>query len=227
MVSAVANATVPKYTVLIGGSYGAGNYGMCGRGFNPRLLFAWPNSRIATMSADTAETVLTDIRLGGMKGADDHDAGAGRGAPSAEVRRSIRDPVPTPIYATSRLWDDGLIDPVRHPRCARPVRWRLAAIQDEPAAGFRSSSTGCRRVSMTNQTNEMGDLSAVKLLVANRGEIARRVDPDRQTDLDITTVAVYAEPDAGAPFVVDADDVRIMLGPADIWPSRICRSTAS
>jgi len=68
MVAAVANATVPKYTVLIGGSYGAGNYGMCGRGFNPRFLFAWPNSRIATMAADTAETVLVDIRVAGTRG---------------------------------------------------------------------------------------------------------------------------------------------------------------
>ena len=74
MVAAVANTTVPKYTVLIGGSYGAGNYGMCGRGFDPRFLFAWPNSRIATMAANTAETVLADIRVGGMKGADTTDA---------------------------------------------------------------------------------------------------------------------------------------------------------
>ena len=58
LVAAVANATVPRYTVLIGGSYGAGNYGMCGRGFNPRFLFSWPNSRISTMSAETAQTVL-------------------------------------------------------------------------------------------------------------------------------------------------------------------------
>ncbi|MEZ5226126.1 MAG: carboxyl transferase domain-containing protein [Acidimicrobiales bacterium] len=70
MVAAVANATVPRYTVLTGGAYGAGNYGMCGRGFQPRFLFAWPNSRIATMAADTAETVLVDIRLGGLKGAE-------------------------------------------------------------------------------------------------------------------------------------------------------------
>ncbi len=131
MVSAVANATVPKYTVLIGGSYGAGNYGMCGRGFNPRLLFAWPNSRIATMAADTAETVLTDIRLGGLKGAETTEEEI------AEIRAGIRHQYETqsdPYHATSRLWDDGLIDPVQT-RDVLGLALALAARQDEPAAG--------------------------------------------------------------------------------------------
>ena len=66
MVAAVAGSTVPRFTVLVGGSFGAGNYGMSGRGFDPRFLFAWPNSRIATMSAETAQTVLVDIRRGGL-----------------------------------------------------------------------------------------------------------------------------------------------------------------
>ncbi len=131
MVSAVANATVPRYTVLIGGSYGAGNYGMCGRGFNPRLLFAWPNSRIATMAADTAETVLTDIRLGGLKGAETTEEEI------AEIRAGIRQQYETqsdPYYATSRLWDDGLIEPMQT-RDVLGLSLALAARQDEPAAG--------------------------------------------------------------------------------------------
>jgi len=131
MVSAVANATVPKYTVLIGGSYGAGNYGMCGRGFNPRFLFAWPNSRIATMAADTAETVLTDIRLGGMKGAETTPEQLA--AIRAEIRGQYEEQS-DPYYATSRLWDDGLIDPL-HTRDALGLCLGLAARQDEPAAG--------------------------------------------------------------------------------------------
>jgi 3-methylcrotonyl-CoA carboxylase beta subunit len=131
MVSAVANATVPKYTVLIGGSYGAGNYGMCGRGFNPRFLFAWPNSRIATMSAQTAQTVLVDIRLGGMKGDDttEHEVEA--------LRQEVAHQYETqsdPYYATSRLWDDGLIDPV-DTRDVLGLCLGLAARQDEPARG--------------------------------------------------------------------------------------------
>ena len=131
MVAAVANATVPKYTVLIGGSYGAGNYGMCGRGFNPRFLFAWPNSRIATMAADTAETVLVDIRLGGMKGAETTDEEIDA------IRAEIRGQYETqsdPYHATSRLWDDGLIDPL-HTRDALGLCLALAARQDEPAPG--------------------------------------------------------------------------------------------
>ena len=133
MVAAVANCRVPKFTVLIGGSYGAGNYGMCGRGFNPRFLFAWPNSRIATMAADTAETVLTDIRLGGMKGADTTDEEI------AEIRSTIRgqyEEQSDPYYATSRLWDDGLISPL-DTRDALGMCLALASRQDAPVTGDR------------------------------------------------------------------------------------------
>ncbi|MEM9609413.1 MAG: carboxyl transferase domain-containing protein [Actinomycetota bacterium] len=131
MVAAVANATVPKYTVLIGGSYGAGNYGMCGRGFRPRFLFAWPNSRIATMSAETAQTVLVDIRLAGMKGdqTTDEQVAALRAEVADQYERQS-----DPYYATSRLWDDGLIDPI-HTRDALGLCLGLAARQDEPAPG--------------------------------------------------------------------------------------------
>ena len=133
MVAAVANCRVPKFTVLIGGSYGAGNYGMCGRGFNPRFLFAWPNSRIATMAADTAETVLTDIRLGGMKGAETTEEQI------EEIRSTIRgqyEEQSDPYYATSRLWDDGLISPL-DTRDALGLCLSLAARQDAPIAGDR------------------------------------------------------------------------------------------
>jgi 3-methylcrotonyl-CoA carboxylase beta subunit len=131
MVAAVANATVPKYTVLIGGSYGAGNYGMCGRGFDPRFLFAWPNSRIATMAADTAETVLVDIRRAGLK-ADETSS-----EQIAEIARTIREQYETqsdPYYATSRLWDDGLIDPV-HTRDVLGLCIAVAARNDVPEPG--------------------------------------------------------------------------------------------
>jgi 3-methylcrotonyl-CoA carboxylase beta subunit len=106
MVAAVACSTVPKYTVLIGASFGAGNYGMCGRGFHPRFLFAWPNSKIATMSADTAETVLVDVRKAGMRETNEEEL--------AKISREVRDQYERqsdPYYATSRLWDDGIIEP--------------------------------------------------------------------------------------------------------------------
>ncbi|RMH83830.1 MAG: methylcrotonoyl-CoA carboxylase [Actinomyces sp.] len=131
MVAAVANATVPRYTVLIGGSYGAGNYGMCGRGFAPRFLFAWPNSRIATMSAETAQTVLVDIRLAGLRGDRTSPAEVER------IRAEVAEQYETqsdPYYATSRLWDDGLLDPVET-RDALGLCLALAARQPAPPAG--------------------------------------------------------------------------------------------
>ncbi len=133
MVNAVANAIVPKYTVLVGGSYGAGNYGMCGRGFDPRFLFAWPNSRIATMSAETAQTVLVDIRLGGLKADQTTEADIER------LRAEVREQYETqsnPYYATSRLWDDGLIDPVAT-RDALGMALAIAARQTEPDGAYR------------------------------------------------------------------------------------------
>ncbi len=131
MVAAVANATVPRYTVLIGGSYGAGNYGMCGRGFAPRFLFAWPNSRIATMSAETAQTVLVDIRLAGLRGEQTSPEEVERlRAEVAEQYETQSDP----YHATSRLWDDGLIDPVET-RDVLGLCLALAARQDPPDPG--------------------------------------------------------------------------------------------
>jgi 3-methylcrotonyl-CoA carboxylase beta subunit len=107
LVYAVATARVPRFTVLIGGSYGAGNYGMCGRGFAPRFLFAWPNSRIATMSPEVASTVLTELRRASLKG--DGDAESLK-ALEDETRRQFEEQS-DPYYATARLWDDGLIEP--------------------------------------------------------------------------------------------------------------------
>jgi 3-methylcrotonyl-CoA carboxylase beta subunit len=109
LVYAMATARVPRFTVIIGGSFGAGNYGMCGRGFDPRFLFAWPNSRIATMSADVASTVLTDLRRSSLKAAPDEEE-------IARIDRETRAQFTEqsdPYYATARLWDDGLIEPAQ------------------------------------------------------------------------------------------------------------------
>ncbi len=107
LVYAMATARVPRFTVIIGGSFGAGNYGMCGRGFNPRFLFSWPNSRIATMSADVAATVLTELRRASLKSEASQDE-------LAEIERKTRAQFTEqsdPYYATARLWDDGIIEP--------------------------------------------------------------------------------------------------------------------
>ena len=107
LVYAVATARVPRFTVIIGGSYGAGNYGMCGRGFRPRFLFAWPNSRIATMSPEVATTVLTDLRRASLKGQSDDSAMQEMAARTRAQFETQSDP----YYATARLWDDGIIEP--------------------------------------------------------------------------------------------------------------------
>ncbi len=109
LVYAMATARVPRFTVLIGGSYGAGNYGMSGRGFAPRFLFTWPNSRIATMSADVASTVLLDLRRASLKGEADEAALARL---EAETREQF-DRQSDPYYATARLWDDGILEPTQ------------------------------------------------------------------------------------------------------------------
>jgi acetyl-CoA carboxylase carboxyltransferase component len=110
MVHAVANATVPKFTVIIGGSFGAGNYGMCGRAYSPRFLWMWPNARISVMGGEQAAGVLTTVKR-------DQLARAGKEL-SPEEERAIADPVlekyeteGSPYYSTARLWDDGIIDP--------------------------------------------------------------------------------------------------------------------
>ncbi|WP_163369745.1 carboxyl transferase domain-containing protein [Endozoicomonas acroporae] len=108
MVNAVACARVPKFTVIIGGSFGAGNYGMCGRAYDPRFLWSWPNARISVMGAEQAANVLVQVK---------RDAKQGQ-ALSEEEARAIRQPIlenynhqGNPYYASARLWDDGVIDP--------------------------------------------------------------------------------------------------------------------
>jgi 3-methylcrotonyl-CoA carboxylase beta subunit len=111
LVTAVATSTVPKYTVIIGGSYGAGNYGMCGRGFGPRFLWMWPNARISVMGGEQAASVLALLRQEAV------EAKGGRW--SAEDVETFKAPIRAQyetqgnaFYATARLWDDGIIDPI-------------------------------------------------------------------------------------------------------------------
>jgi 3-methylcrotonyl-CoA carboxylase beta subunit len=107
LVTAVATAQVPKVTVLIGGSFGAGNYGMCGRAYSPRFLFSWPNSRISVMGGEQAASVLATVHR-------DADKWSGQDAEAfkAPVRQRYEDEG-NPWYATARLWDDGIFDPAQ------------------------------------------------------------------------------------------------------------------
>ena len=110
LVTAVATATVPKFTVIIGGSFGAGNYGMCGRAFSPRFLWMWPNARIGVMGGEQAASVLATVRRDGI------EARGGQWPADEEAR--FKQPIleqfeaqSHPYFATARLWDDGIIDP--------------------------------------------------------------------------------------------------------------------
>jgi 3-methylcrotonyl-CoA carboxylase beta subunit len=110
MVTAVACAKVPRFTLIIGGSFGAGNYGMCGRAYQPRMMWMWPNGRVSVMGGDQAANVLAQIK---------RDAMAAKGdswdpADEESFKSPIRQQYETqghPYYAGARLWDDGLIDP--------------------------------------------------------------------------------------------------------------------
>jgi len=110
MVTAVACAAVPKFTVIVGGSFGAGNYGMCGRAYGPRFLWMWPNARISVMGGDQAASVLATVRR------DNLEAQGKRWSKADEeaFKQPIRDQYERqghPYYASARLWDDGIIDP--------------------------------------------------------------------------------------------------------------------
>jgi 3-methylcrotonyl-CoA carboxylase beta subunit len=110
MVRAVASATVPKYTVVIGGSFGAGNYGMCGRAYSPRFMWMWPNARISVMGGEQAASVLATIQRDNRQKA---------GKPwTAEEENKFKAPIIAkyeeeghPYFSSARLWDDGVIDP--------------------------------------------------------------------------------------------------------------------
>jgi 3-methylcrotonyl-CoA carboxylase beta subunit len=107
MVTAVASANVPKFTVLIGGSFGAGNYGMCGRAYSPRFMFSWPNSRISVMGGEQAAAVLATVH---------RDADSWTPEQAEAFKAPVRaryEAEGNPYYATARLWDDGIIDPVQ------------------------------------------------------------------------------------------------------------------
>lgn len=150
MVNAVATARVPKFTVVIGGSFGAGNYAMCGRAYGPRLLFTWPNARISVMGGEQAANVLATVRA---------DAAAARGQdwPDAEREafmgaiRSDYDRQGHPYYASARLWDDGCIDPV-HTRDALALGLAVAcssplsqALPERSPPGFDAARFGVFR----------------------------------------------------------------------------------
>jgi 3-methylcrotonyl-CoA carboxylase beta subunit len=133
LVTAVATSALPKFTVLIGGSFGAGNYGMCGRAYGPRLLWSWPNSRISVMGGEQAANVLATVRRDALEA-------AGKSW-SAEQEQEFKRPTQAqfeqqsnPYYASARLWDDGIVDPAQ---TRRLLGMGLAAALHAPIAATR------------------------------------------------------------------------------------------
>ncbi|MBK8964076.1 MAG: methylcrotonoyl-CoA carboxylase [Candidatus Competibacteraceae bacterium] len=133
MVTAVSTVQVPKITLLIGGSFGAGNYGMCGRAYSPRFLWMWPNSRISVMGGEQAASVLATVRRDGIE--------AGGGVWSKDEEDAFKTPIRDqyeeqghPYYATARLWDDGVVDPAQSRRI---LGLSLSAALNAPIAPTR------------------------------------------------------------------------------------------
>ena len=111
LVTAVATARVPKFTIVVGGSYGAGNYGMCGRAYAPRVLFMWPNARISVMGGEQAASVLATVRREGLR--KDETWSADEEEKFKQGIRADYDRQGSPYYSSARLWDDGVIDPAQ------------------------------------------------------------------------------------------------------------------
>jgi 3-methylcrotonyl-CoA carboxylase beta subunit len=111
MVMAVSNVNVPKFTVIIGGSYGAGNYGMCGRAYDPRFLFMWPNARISVMGGEQAAGVLATVRQDALTKAGKTPMTDAEIAAFKKPTQEQFDKQSSAYYSTARLWDDGIIDP--------------------------------------------------------------------------------------------------------------------
>src|SRR3984957_18551629 len=133
LVTAVATSALPKLTVLIGGSFGAGNYGMCGRAFGPRFLWSWPNSRISVMGGEQAANVLATVRRDALE--------ASGKSWSAQEEQEFKQPTReqfeqqgNPYYATARLWDDGIVDPAQ---TRRLLGLGLAAALNAPIGATR------------------------------------------------------------------------------------------
>ncbi|MFN3549992.1 MAG: acyl-CoA carboxylase subunit beta [Mesorhizobium sp.] len=137
MIQAVANARVPKFTIVIGGSYGAGNYGMCGRGFSPRFIFSWPSARTAVMGGEQAAKVMEIVTRG--KGGSVDEAALSK--MTAGIRAGV-EAQSTALFATARLWDDGIIDP-RDTRAVLALCLRIAVEGD--ARRLRANTFGVAR----------------------------------------------------------------------------------
>ncbi len=133
MVTAVATVNVPKFTIIIGGSFGAGNYGMCGRAYSPRFMWMWPNARISVMGGEQAASVLATVKRDGIEAKGGQWSAEEENAFKAPIRQQYEDQG-HPYYATARLWDDGVIDPAD---TRRVLALGLSATQNAPVGDVK------------------------------------------------------------------------------------------
>jgi 3-methylcrotonyl-CoA carboxylase beta subunit len=139
MVNAVATCTVPKFTVIIGGSFGAGNYAMCGRAYGARMMWSWPNARISVMGGEQAASVLATVRQDGLEARGEKWPADEREAFEADIRQQY-ETQGHPYYASARLWDDGVIDPIDTRRTlalAISSAWNAPRVPEKPYGVFR------------------------------------------------------------------------------------------
>lgn len=138
LVTAVACASVPKLTIIIGGSFGAGNYGMCGRAYDPRFLWMWPNARISVMGGEQAASVLKEIKAGPFAGSSKSELVESSSAVPPSVSESVKEMYEReghPLFASARLWDDGIVEP-RKTRALLAYALEVISGQAEPNRKF-------------------------------------------------------------------------------------------
>ncbi|KAA3620516.1 MAG: ATP-grasp domain-containing protein, partial [Proteobacteria bacterium] len=205
LVTAVATARVPKITMIIGGSFGAGNYGMCGRAYSPRFLWTWPNSRISVMGGEQAASVLATVRRDGIERAG--------GTWSTEEEEAFKSPVIEqfehqghPLYASARLWDDGIVDPAK----SREVL--ALSLSASLNAAIEPTRFGVFRMEYRPPRPHGKVAMFEKILIATRAEIACRVIRTARR-LGAATVAVYSDADRDGLHVAMADEA-FRIGPA-------------
>ena len=202
LINAVSNSDVPHLVLMVGASYGAGNYGMSGRAYDPRFIFTWPNHRIAVMGPKQLSGVMDIVA---------RNAAAGRGVPVDEEQLAAQaamlegaiEEQSTALFATGRVWDDGII----HPNDSRTVLgMALSAVHSAPVTG----STGVRRVAALMAPAASSPVR--RLLIANRGEIAVRIARTAHR-MGIATVGIHSAADADALHVAVVDE-SVALGGA-------------